>query len=388
MDIIKLIKVIKSATSLGIPPTQAASYRILDTRHILRRQSILQTQNNHHHVHHHHPQGRHHRVRRRLQGPGHPRHHRTPAGLPRAGGHHLRGLLRLRHQHAQGRLPPPEEGPPHAGLLPHRHRQAQRRGRGKVLPGRRRRLHDRLRRRGGARQPPREAPRPRAARPRPAAGDGPHPRLEHGVRHGPRLGPRRRGPARLRPRRQRRRRLRADETVPAAGRRGLRHRVGAQPRRRPRAGGTPFAYTDKEWMRAMKDLGGADAVFDPLGFESWDESFSILSPSGILVGYGGNLQSLNESAEQRSVVLPTMKLLARGMVPFCGKRTRFYYITRDDATFETNLKALFEMLGEGKITVPIKKVWELEDIQEAHKQWANGTGVGSLVVRVAGEAKS
>ncbi|TDZ30273.1 Protein indc11 [Colletotrichum spinosum] len=153
-------------------------------------------------------------------------------------------------------------------------------------------------------------------------------------------------------------------------------------------GGTPFAYTDKEWMRAMKDLGGADAVFDPLGFESWDESFSVLSPSGILVGYGGNLQSLNESAEQRSVVLPTMKLLARGMVPFCGKRTKFYYITRDDATFETNLKALFEMLGEGRITVPIKKVWELEDIQEAHKQWANGTGVGSLVVRVAGEAKS
>ncbi|KAF9873924.1 zinc-binding dehydrogenase [Colletotrichum karsti] len=152
-------------------------------------------------------------------------------------------------------------------------------------------------------------------------------------------------------------------------------------------GGNPFVYTNKDWIEAMKKMGGADAVFDPLGFESWDESFKILSKSGILVGYGGNLNSLSDNAQPRSTVMPTVKLLARGMVPFCPKRTWFYYITRDDATFEPNLKALFELLGEGKITVPIKKVWELEDIQEAHRQWANGTGVGSLLVRVSGDAK-
>ncbi|KAK1450347.1 hypothetical protein CMEL01_07683 [Colletotrichum melonis] len=121
-------------------------------------------------------------------------------------------------------------------------------------------------------------------------------------------------------------------------------------------GAHPFVYTDKKWMQAVKELGGADAVFDPLGFESWDESFSVLSPTGILVGYGGNLRSLNDESEHGSVILPTMKLMARGMVPFCGKRTKFYYITRDDATFEPNLKALLELVAEGKITVPIKKV--------------------------------
>ncbi|GJC99168.1 Zinc-binding dehydrogenase [Colletotrichum higginsianum IMI 349063] len=149
-------------------------------------------------------------------------------------------------------------------------------------------------------------------------------------------------------------------------------------------GATPFVYTDKEWMRAVKDAGGADAVFDPLGFESWDESFSVLSATGILVGYGGNLRSLNDGGEDRSVVGPTMKLLARGMVPFCGKRTRFYYITRDDATFEPNLRALFDLLAAGKITVPIKRVWELEEIQEAHRQWTTSTGVGSSLVRLSG----
>ncbi|GKT63093.1 zinc-binding dehydrogenase [Colletotrichum tofieldiae] len=148
-------------------------------------------------------------------------------------------------------------------------------------------------------------------------------------------------------------------------------------------GAKPFVYTDKNWIQAMKDLGGADAVFDPLGFESWDESFSILSPTGILIGYGGNLRSLNDGDEDRSVVMPTVKLLARGMVPFCGKRTRFYYITRDDATFEPNLKSLFDLLAAGKITVPIKRVWELEDIQEAHRQWTSLPGMGSSLVRLS-----
>ncbi|KAF6840997.1 zinc-binding dehydrogenase [Colletotrichum musicola] len=153
-------------------------------------------------------------------------------------------------------------------------------------------------------------------------------------------------------------------------------------------GGHPFVYTDKAWIQAVQDMGGADAVFDPLGFESWDESFSVLSRAGILVGYGGNMNSLVDGAAPRSTVLPTAKLLAKGMVPFCPKRTHFYYITRDDASFEPNLKTLFGMLADGSISVPIKKEWELEDIQEAHRQWPSGNGLGSMLVRITGEAKA
>jgi NADPH:quinone reductase-like Zn-dependent oxidoreductase len=35
----------------------------------------------------------------------------------------------------------------------------------------------------------------------------------------------------------------------------------------------------------MQELGGVDAVFDPLGFESFDESYSVLRKGGILVAY-------------------------------------------------------------------------------------------------------
>jgi NADPH:quinone reductase-like Zn-dependent oxidoreductase len=39
-------------------------------------------------------------------------------------------------------------------------------------------------------------------------------------------------------------------------------------------GAVPFDYSNKNWITAMQELGGVDAVFDPLGFESFDESFS------------------------------------------------------------------------------------------------------------------
>ncbi|TGJ87964.1 hypothetical protein E0Z10_g859 [Xylaria hypoxylon] len=57
-------------------------------------------------------------------------------------------------------------------------------------------------------------------------------------------------------------------------------------------GAHPFVYTNKDWIQAMKNLGGADAVFDPLGFDSFDESYSILSKTGSLVGFGVNKKSL------------------------------------------------------------------------------------------------
>ncbi|KAL8637642.1 MAG: hypothetical protein Q9226_009099, partial [Calogaya cf. arnoldii] len=72
-------------------------------------------------------------------------------------------------------------------------------------------------------------------------------------------------------------------------------------------------------------------IFDPLGFESWDESYSILAPTGHLLGYGGNLATLTGQAD-RSVLWPTIKLLARNL-SFYGKKTTFFYITRDSKSF-------------------------------------------------------
>ena len=48
-------------------------------------------------------------------------------------------------------------------------------------------------------------------------------------------------------------------------------------------GAIPLDYANKKWIMAMQALGGVDAVFDPLGYESFDESYSVLRKGGILV---------------------------------------------------------------------------------------------------------
>jgi len=154
-------------------------------------------------------------------------------------------------------------------------------------------------------------------------------------------------------------------------------------------GATPYDYSNKDWIAAMKGLGGVHAVFDPLGFESWDESYSILnSKSSMLVGYGGNMSNFTGEAP-RSMIPPVTKLFARNYLKVWeGRSTRFYYITRDDATFFPDLEALFELNRTGKIEVPIKQIYGMEDsedIRKAHRSWGKGAGVGSLLVKVADE---
>lgn len=149
-------------------------------------------------------------------------------------------------------------------------------------------------------------------------------------------------------------------------------------------GWSPFVYTDKKWMTAMKDWGGADAIFDPLGYESWDESYSVLSHNdACLVGYGTNLASMQDQPA-RGTIFTTIKLLSRNFLcPAVHRHTRFFYITRDDKTFVAELQALFKLLGEGKIDVKIRAAFDLEDIQEAHKSWGKpGLGFGSALINV------
>jgi NADPH:quinone reductase-like Zn-dependent oxidoreductase len=152
------------------------------------------------------------------------------------------------------------------------------------------------------------------------------------------------------------------------------------------AGATPFVYTDKKWMETMKDMGGAHVVYDALGFESWDESWDILAKGGHLVGFGGNYTALN-GGEPRSQLGQTVKLLARGMVPFCPYKTTFYYIDRDQNTFVPELNRLLGMLADGTIHVPIRKVWMLEEVPEAHRMWTKEPGIGAVVVKVADDKR-
>jgi synaptic vesicle membrane protein VAT-1 len=146
-------------------------------------------------------------------------------------------------------------------------------------------------------------------------------------------------------------------------------------------GAVAFDYANKKWISAVQDLGGVDAVFDPLGYESFDESYSILRRGGILVGYGLNLPDLSQGP--RRAVLPVMlKLFARNLFFWTGKRTTFFGVNRKSKNYLSDLQLLLDWLERKKIVVPIKATFSLEDIKAAHREYARSPGMGSIVIEV------
>lgn len=147
-------------------------------------------------------------------------------------------------------------------------------------------------------------------------------------------------------------------------------------------GAVAFDYRQKDWIGEMQRLGGVDAVFDPLGYQSFDESYSILRRGGMLVGYGQNLPAFTNGP--RPSPLPMiLKLLARNLAFWTGKRTTFFGLLRTSKHFAPDLALLFQWLAEGRIQVPIKAVFPLREIQEAHRLYARGSGVGSIVLNIS-----
>jgi len=147
-------------------------------------------------------------------------------------------------------------------------------------------------------------------------------------------------------------------------------------------GAVPLDYASKDWIGTMQGLGGVDAVFDALGFESFDESYSILKKGGILVAYGTNLRGW-DGTPARSILPTVLKLFARNLAFWTGKRTTFFGVLRSSKHFAPDLETLFAWLKEGRISVPIKARFTLNEIQDAHRAYAASAGMGSIVIDVA-----
>jgi NADPH:quinone reductase-like Zn-dependent oxidoreductase len=146
-------------------------------------------------------------------------------------------------------------------------------------------------------------------------------------------------------------------------------------------GAVPYDYVDNKWIAGMRALGGVDAVFDPLGYESFDASYSILRRGGTLVGYGMNLPGFSKRA--RRPALPViLKLYARNLLFWRGKRATFFGLSRTSRHYKPDLQLLFNWLKGDKLSIPIKGTFKLADIQAAHRTYAQSDAMGSIIIEV------
>jgi NADPH:quinone reductase-like Zn-dependent oxidoreductase len=58
-------------------------------------------------------------------------------------------------------------------------------------------------------------------------------------------------------------------------------------------------------------------------------------------------------------------------------------VSRSSKSFAPDLQLLFQWLKEGRIAVPIKGVFPLDEIQQAHRAYEHSPGTGSIVIAVA-----
>jgi synaptic vesicle membrane protein VAT-1 len=148
-------------------------------------------------------------------------------------------------------------------------------------------------------------------------------------------------------------------------------------------GTVPFDYSNKNWIASVQKLGGVDAVFDPLGFESFDESWSVLKKGGVLVGYGMNLPAWTKTPA-RPVIPAVLRLFSKNLLFWSGKRATFYGVNRASKHFNPDLELLFDLLKSEKISVPIRATFKLDEIQQAHREYAKSGRMGSIVIEVSG----
>ena len=144
-----------------------------------------------------------------------------------------------------------------------------------------------------------------------------------------------------------------------------------------------YDYHNKDWIPVAAAI-GMQVAFDPLGFDSYDDSFEILDRDrSVLVGYGANQQNLGDKhkGSQWAGYMSMGKLYAKKLC-LSGRSTTFFYVDRDQKTFIPDLKALLELANSRKINVQIKKVITLDEVPQIHAEWTSLGGVGSCVIKV------
>lgn len=149
-------------------------------------------------------------------------------------------------------------------------------------------------------------------------------------------------------------------------------------------GAQAIDYRAGDFVTAVQGMGGVDAVFDAIGGAHFARSFACLKPGGRLVGYGAQtMASGAESLAAAGLGLLRLKLWENLPFLFGGRSACFYGITArrktHHAEFCTDMAALFDLLGAGRINPVVVERLGLADARRVHERIDAG-GMGGKIV--------
>ena len=116
---------------------------------------------------------------------------------------------------------------------------------------------------------------------------------------------------------------------------------------------------------------GARVVFDPVGGPSFEPLTQAMARGGILIEYG--------ALSPEPTPFPLFTVLGKSLTL---KGYLYSEIVADDAALERAKTFILEGLGSGELRPVIARIFEFEEIREAHRFLESNQQVGKVVVRV------
>ena len=132
-------------------------------------------------------------------------------------------------------------------------------------------------------------------------------------------------------------------------------------------------YRDKDFVEEVKAITGGkmcDVVYDSVGMDTFPGSLDCLKPRGMFVSFG-----------QSSGSVPpfNISLLAQKGSLFATRPTLFTYIAKRE-DLEEGARALFDVVGSGKVRVMVNQRYALRDAGQAHQDLEGRKTTGTTVL--------
>jgi NADPH:quinone reductase-like Zn-dependent oxidoreductase len=158
-----------------------------------------------------------------------------------------------------------------------------------------------------------------------------------------------------------------------------------------RYGGIPIDYRNKDFVTEIRKATnghGVDVVFDTIGGKHWSRSYRCVKKGGILVCFGV-LEYTSGKASTASVLLAMFKLNHLWNRIPDGKSATFYNISHRREShpdeFRVDVKALFDLLSQGKLRPAVAEVVPLRQAADVHRRIDAAEIAGKVVLRCAQE---
>jgi len=132
-------------------------------------------------------------------------------------------------------------------------------------------------------------------------------------------------------------------------------------------------YSHEDVAEKVKEITqgmGVPVVYDGVGEATVDASLDSLQPRGLLVSYG------NASGPVKDFDLG--RLSAKGSL-YVTRPTLMTYVA-DDKDLQQTASDLFEVVGSGKVKIPIHQRYELADVRQAHTDLESRKTTGTTLL--------